>query len=159
MPQIDLKPGEKIFLQKIEQHPAAKEAFEKGKKETQEFLSQRIEEIKQELLNVPEIKKEESLHPEEPVNLDLVAEAIDLSLEKSVEDGVRFISQKGDPHLLDLFHDTLVGHYLEKLIQLGKVKLEEKESKKRTSKVIVFFFLILFFFAIVLFLTWQLTKK
>lgn len=158
MPTIELKPGEKIFLQKIEKHPAAKEVFQKGEQATQEFLRQRIAEIKQELLNVPEIKQEKTLHPGKPINLELVAEAINLSLEKGIEDGLRLINQKGDPHLFDLFHDTLVGHYLQRLIQLGKIKVEAEQPKSKTAKVIVFLGLLLFFL-IVLFLLWQLTKN
>ncbi len=155
MQEVSFKPGEKVFLESLEKHPEAKKAFEKGKKTTEEFLHKKIEEVKRKILEMPEIKRESELHKEEPVNLDLVASAINLSLEKSIEDGLRLVIQKGDPHLLDLFHATLVGHFLDQLIKLGKVKVDEEEKKQSRLLSIILFILAL---VLISFITFQLIK-
>jgi len=158
MQNIELKPGEKIFIERVIKHPEAKEALKAGKEKTKEFLHERIEELKKEISEIPFIKKEQELHKEEPVNLDLLAEAVNLSLEKDIESGLRFIMEKGDPHLVDLYHDTLVAHFLDKLISLGKVKLEEPKEGGGGQKILTILGILLILALLALLVFWQISN-
>jgi hypothetical protein len=149
MQKIELKPGEKIFITKVEKHPQAPEVFKKGEKEVKKFLKERIEEIKKEIMELPEVKLEEKIHKEESPNLDLISEAVNLSLEKEPSAGIKFILAKGDEHEIDLFHDILVGHFWERLKALGKVKEAEEEKKGTFSKILMISFFLLVLIGIV----------
>lgn len=159
MPQIELQPGEKKFLEQIENHPEAKKVFQKGKKETKEFLRERINELKKEILSFPEIQEEQKIHFSDSIDVDLIAEAVNISLEKGVEDGLKLVMKRGDAHLIDLFHDTLAGHFLEKLIQLGRVKTEEPSKVDSFFVSIITFIIVVGVTIILLIIFWEPLKS
>ncbi len=123
-----LKPGEERFIKKIETHPKAPEVLKKTPQEVKQFIKERIEEIKKEISEIPLIQQDIRSHPDEETKVDLLARGFDLVINNDIEQGLKFIMQTNDAHLIDLFHDILVGYFLEKLIKLGKIKPQEISS-------------------------------
>jgi phenylalanyl-tRNA synthetase alpha subunit len=110
------KPGEKVFLKKYQELHGV--TIEKSKElpleEKKEKIKQAIEEIKKEIENLPEIKKEASFHPTMPADqlIGLLAQAIKITLDKGVREGFVFIyNETNNPYVIDAFHDILIGHF------------------------------------------------
>ncbi len=112
-----LKPGEKKFLETLERVHKEKPVLYEKKPE--ERIKHTIEEIKNQIADLPEIQREEEFHHnvEQSQITNVVAQAIQISLEKGVDEGLRFIYKTKNPYLIDLFHDLLVGHFVELLFQ------------------------------------------
>jgi hypothetical protein len=103
--------GEKKFLERLsKEHLKVPET----KKEAQEYVKSTISKIREEIENLPEIKKEKSFHPEIEISdsLTILTEAFNLALKEGVEEAIKEIYKK-NPWAVDAFHDLLVGHFSE----------------------------------------------
>lgn len=65
------------------------------------------------------IKKAEELKEKEHEHI--IQELVALSLTKSIFSAIAVAKKLKNPHLLDDFHDALVDHYYDKLIQARKI--------------------------------------
>jgi hypothetical protein len=120
-----LRKGEKEFLKHFEEHPhfetLRKEEKKEGeaKKEISEFLKKLTEEIEE----LPEVKREAQIHHESLKNISsTLAQAVYVTLEEGILEGIAFIKKLNNPHLLDQLHDILAGHFYDLLIKQGKLK-------------------------------------
>ncbi len=109
--QPELKPGEKKFLEKFEQIHKEKPKDYKGAKEK---VSLTIEKIKEEIEELPEIKREGEFHHNIPISqsINILAQAIQIAINEGVEKGLKFIMITNNPYLIDAFHDLLIGHFV-----------------------------------------------
>lgn len=119
------KRGEEKFLRKFEEiHKERPPVL--SKEEAKEKVKRTIEEIKKEIESLPEIKKEAEIHHiSVPQITNTLAQALELALDEDPAKGLEFIYQRGNPFLIDAFHDILVGYYLDLLQRKGKLKIEQ----------------------------------
>ena len=112
-----LRKGEEKFLKKFE--ALHKEKPEFLTLEKPEKIRYTLEEIKKEIEELPEIKREEEFHHSMPINqmTNVLAQAIDIALNESIEKAFEFIYKTNNPYLVDAFHDLLIGHFLDLLTQ------------------------------------------
>jgi hypothetical protein len=110
--------GEKEFLRKFE-------TLQKEKPEiivpleTKEKVKNTLEKIKKEIEELPEIRREKEFHEQMPANqiTNILAQAIQIALDESLEEGFKFIYQTNNPYLIDAFHDILIGHFVHLLMK------------------------------------------
>lgn len=112
----DLKPGEIKFFEKFEQiHKEKPKTIEEAK----EKVTLTIEKVKEEIESFPEFKEEQKIHhgsiSEQTVNI--LAQAIQIAINESVEKALEFIKKTNNPYLLDAFHDLLVGHFISLIVK------------------------------------------
>jgi len=108
-----LKKGEEKFIRKFEAlHKEKPEITTLEKHEDK--IKFTLEEIKKEIEELPEIKREEEFHHSMPINqmTNILAQAIDIALSESIEKSLEFIYKTNNPYLVDAFHDLLVGHFV-----------------------------------------------
>jgi hypothetical protein len=109
--------GEQQFLRKFEStHKEQKQEFIEFNK-TKEKVRYTLEEIKKEIQELPEIKREEEFHKEMPSEqmTDILSQAIEIALKDGIEKGFQFIYSTKNPYLIDAFHDLLVSHFVDLL--------------------------------------------
>ncbi len=108
----ELKPGEIKFLKKFEQIHKEKP---ESSKEIGEKVALTIEKIKEELEELPEIKREQEFHHGVSISVstNILAQAIHLALTEGVEKGLDFIRKTNNPYLIDAFHDLLIAHFID----------------------------------------------
>ncbi|GIW67583.1 MAG: hypothetical protein KatS3mg096_451 [Candidatus Parcubacteria bacterium] len=110
------RPGEQKFIQRFETlHKEKPKTIE----ETKEKIRYTLEEIKKEIEELPEIRREEEFHETITAGqvTNILAQALDLVINEGVEEGLKFIRKTNNPHLIDQFHDILIGHFLDLLKQ------------------------------------------
>jgi hypothetical protein len=112
----ELKPGEVKFLEKFEQIHKEKP---KAEKDVKEKVILTLEEIKKEIEELPEIKREEEFHHNVPISqaTNILAQAIQIALTEGVEKGLEFIKKTNNPYLIDAFHDLLIGHFVDLIMK------------------------------------------
>lgn len=104
--------GEEKFIRTFEKiHKEKPYLYEKKPEERVKHI---IEEIKVQISDLPEIKREVEFHQNIPVQqvTNVLAQAIQLAIEEGVEEGLKFIYQTKNPYLIDAFHDILIGHFI-----------------------------------------------
>ena len=112
-----LKPGEKKFLETFEK--VHKEKPTLSEKQPEERIKQTLEEIKKQIADLPEIKREQEFHrnlPQEEMN-NIIAQAVQIALNENIENALRFVYQTRNPYIIDAFHDILIGHFVEIIIK------------------------------------------
>ena len=112
------RPGEEKFIQRFETlHKERPSAI--SHKETEERIKYTLEEIKKEIEELPEIKREEEFHETMPIEpmTNILSQAINIAINEGVEKGFEFIRKTNNPYLIDAFHDLLIGHFLHLLKQ------------------------------------------
>jgi len=113
-----LRKGEEKFIRKFEAlHKERPELATLEKHE--EKVRFTIEEIKREIEELPEIKREEEFHHSMSISqmTNILAQAIDLALNEDVEKALGFIYKFNNPYLVDAFHDLLIGHFVDLLMR------------------------------------------
>jgi len=111
-----LRRGEKKFIRKFEAlHKERPELTTLERHE--EKVKFTLAEIKKEIEELPEIKREEEFHHSMPINqmTNILAQAIDIALNEGVEKAFEFIYKTNNPYLIDAFHDLLIGHFVDLL--------------------------------------------
>jgi len=113
-----LRKGEEKFLRKFETlHKEKPEII--IPLETKEKVRHTLEEIKKEIEELSEIKREEEFHEQMPASqiTNILAQAIQIALDEGLEEGFKFIYQTNNPYLIDAFHDILIGHFVHLLMK------------------------------------------
>lgn len=118
--------GEKEFLKHFEEHhhfeTLRKEIL--TKEEAHKTIKDFIQELHKDIENLPEIKKEAEIHHQSLKEVtDVLTQAINFALTEGIIEGLKYISQTRNPHLIDAFHDLLAGHFFKTLVKLNKVKI------------------------------------
>lgn len=112
----ELKPGEIKFLERFEQihKEEPKTPEEAGKK-----VALTIEKIKEELEELPEIKREQEFHHGVSISAstNILAQAIQIAVNEGVEKGLEFITKTNNPYLIDAFHDLLIAHFIDLIMK------------------------------------------
>jgi pyruvate carboxylase len=113
-----LRKGEEKFIRKIEALHKEKPELATLEKHA-EKVRFTLEEIKKEIEELPEIKREEEFHHSMPVNqmTNVLAQAIDIALNEGIEEALKFIYKFNNPYLVDAFHDLLIGHFVDLLMR------------------------------------------
>lgn len=114
---LELRPGEKKFLETLEKIHKEKPSLYERKPE--ERIRHTVEEIKKQIVELPEIKREEEFHhdvPQDQFN-NIIAQSIQIALNESVEKALEFVYQTKNPYIIDAFHDILIGHFLNLLFK------------------------------------------
>lgn len=129
--QRPLRPGEREFLERFKQQPqfervrtqefsSRQEAAAATKKSVSEFL----DELRQEISQLPEVKREAELHHENlPDLVAILAQAVETTLEKGLKDGLALVLSTRDPFIIDAYHDLMAGHFFQALLRHNKVKI------------------------------------
>ena len=113
-----LRKGEEKFIRKFE-------ALHKEKPELsalerhEEKIRFTLEEIKREIEELPEIKREQEFHHSMPISqmTNVLAQAIDIALNEGVEKSFEFIYKTNNPYLIDALHDRLSEHFVDLLMR------------------------------------------
>jgi hypothetical protein len=113
-----LRKGEEKFIRKFEALHKEKPDLAVLEKH-EEKVRFTIEQIKREIEELPEIKREEELHHSMSINqmTNVLAQAINIALNEDVEKALKFIYQFNNPYLVDAFHDLLIGHFVDLLMK------------------------------------------
>jgi hypothetical protein len=113
-----LRKGEEKFIRKFEALHKEKPEFATLEKH-EEKIKFTLEEIKKEIQELPEIKREEEFHHSMPISqmTNILAQAINIALDEGVEKGFEFIYKTNNPFLIDAFHDFLIGHFIDLLMR------------------------------------------
>jgi len=121
MEKLNIKKGEKRFIKRFE--GIHKEKPSLSEKEPTERVKITLENIKEEISDLPEVKSEAEFHPQIPISqvTNILAQAIQIAIEEDVSEGLKFIYQTQNPYLIDAFHDILIGHFLNLLKEQGKI--------------------------------------
>lgn len=123
------KKGEEQFIKYFETHPHFEKIRKKEvveEKETKEHIKNFIERLSEEIRSIPSIEREAEIHKENLGEIsNILAQAVYLAVEEGLLEGLAFIKKFNNPHLLDAFHDLLVGHFFELLLQHGKIKISQ----------------------------------
>lgn len=124
------KPGEEKFIRRFEKEhlpgEERKEALSITPEEAKEKIKISLERIRKEIEE--DIEREKSFHPHLSTSsisdiTNILAQAVQIALNEGVEEAIRFILATGNPHLIDAFHDILIEHFFETLVNIGKIKL------------------------------------
>ncbi|GIW66851.1 MAG: hypothetical protein KatS3mg095_0749 [Candidatus Parcubacteria bacterium] len=120
--------GEQQFIKYFEEHPDLSNLKEKEKQltkeEAHESIRNFIKKLHQEIENLPEIKKEAEIHNQSIEEVDnILTEALRLTLEEGIFEGLKYIAKTKNPFLIDAFHDLLAGHFFQALIKYNKLKV------------------------------------
>ncbi len=113
----ELKKGEIQFLETFERTHKEKPLIFREKK-LRERVEYTLDEIKKRIEDLPEVKTEIVSHPEVSLNqiTNILSQALQLALNESIEEGLKFINKTNNPYLIDAFHDLLTGHFMELLM-------------------------------------------
>jgi hypothetical protein len=113
-----LKKGEEKFIKKFETLQKEKPTLVTLERHD-EKIRFTLEEIKREIEELPEVKREEEFHHSMPIDkmTDILAQAIDIALNDGVDKGLKFIYKTNNPYLVDAFHDLLIGHFVDLFIR------------------------------------------
>ncbi|MER3406958.1 MAG: hypothetical protein C4278_00795 [Patescibacteria group bacterium] len=120
------QPGlEKFSKRFIKEHPQVEIGVPLP--EAKERIRVSLERIKKEIEASEPLKSEATIHHYSTTDLSTIsnflAQAIQIALENSVEEALKFVLSIKDPYLIDLFHDILIEHFLETLVTNGKIKI------------------------------------
>lgn len=107
-----LRKGEQKFLEKVETLHKERPGFPEKSKEEKVKIT--LEEIKREIEELPEVKSEISFHPQySPSQMtNILAQAIQIAINESIEEGFKFIYKTNNPYLIDAFHDLIIAHFI-----------------------------------------------
>lgn len=100
-----------------------------GAKPEREILREVLREHAQELAKTgtPHLAPPPKLQQElksMPIERQVIA-LVDVAFEKGLEQAIVIARSLNDPHLLDAFHDALVDHFFEELVQRRKIHSQE----------------------------------
>lgn len=109
---FEFKQGEKKFLENFEKiHKKRPHLYEKT---PEERIKHTIEEIKNQINDLPEIKREKEFHhniPQEEIN-NIIAQAIQIALNEDLKKAIKFVYKTKNPYIIDAFHDILINHFV-----------------------------------------------
>jgi len=145
--KILIRKGEEKFLERLsKEHPK----FPKNKEEAKENIRLTLSKIREEIENLPEIKKEKSFHQNLEISdsLTILTETFNLAVKEGVEEAIKEIYKK-NPWAVDAFHDLLVGHFVDLWFK------DKKVVKLIDFYQILIIFLSLFFLILILFILFR----
>lgn len=124
------KPGVEKFIKRYESIYGEKPSPEIiSREEAKERIKFTLERLKEEIEKSPAFEEEIQVHGAPSSTSDLsdvsntLAQAVQIALEEGVDKALNFILATGNPFLVDMFHDVIIEHFLEALVNLGKIKL------------------------------------
>jgi flagellar biosynthesis/type III secretory pathway protein FliH len=128
------RPGEREFLERFERQPQFERvrsqefpSHKEAAKATKESVNELLEALRQEISQLPEIKHETEAHyedlPEFKDIIDILAQAIELTFEKGIKEGLMFVLSTNNQFIIDAFHDLMAGHFFQTLLKHGKIKI------------------------------------
>lgn len=120
---MEFRKGERQFIQKLSSLTAKEEqSSEKNREQINieknnllEKIHHTIEKIKNELETMQEISREAEFHPDQKQIIeqykDILAQAIDVSLNEDLLKGFQIIKKTKNPWLYDAFHAIMADHF------------------------------------------------
>lgn len=122
--KLEPRPGERDFFQRIEQTPHL-EAVQKERQpeQGQERVKEFLRSLQQEIESLPEIQHEADLHHTPVANASgVLAQALQLAIDQSVSEGLKFLQRLGaSTYLLDAYHDLAAGHFYRVLVEHHRI--------------------------------------
>ncbi len=123
-PKLEPRPGERDFLQRLEQTPQL-EAIraERQPEQAQEQVKEFLRGLQQEIESLPEIKHEADLHHTPVANVSgILAQALQLAIDQNISEGLKFLQRLGaSAYLLDSYHDLAAGHFYRVLVEHHRI--------------------------------------
>ncbi|BCX15150.1 MAG: hypothetical protein KatS3mg097_042 [Candidatus Parcubacteria bacterium] len=119
---MDFGKGENQFIQRLnnlqrdnKEPSPTKEQINIDKNNLREKINHTLEKIKEELGIMPEISREAKFHQDQKQIIeqykDVLAEAINASLNEDLLKGFQMIKNMKNPFLLDAFHAMMADHF------------------------------------------------
>jgi len=126
MAERPFRPGAEKFIKRFEQeHIGNQERLTLTPERAKEKIRSSIERIAKEISE--DVQREASIHGFSPSTLsditNILSQAVQIALDEGLEKALAFIYATGNPHLIDAFHDILIEHFLDLLVERGKINL------------------------------------
>lgn len=124
--EFPVKKGEEQLLKYYETHPHFETLRKESIKEheAKEEIRKFIKKLSDEIESLPVIKREAEIHKENLGEMsNILAQALYITLEEGLLEGLAFIKKLNNPYFLDAFHDLLAGHFFNLLLKHGKIKI------------------------------------
>jgi len=124
------KPGVEKFVKRYEAIYGPK-VETLSPEEAKERIKITLERIKEEIEKSEAFREEIQFHgmPSSTTTSNLsdvsntLAQAVQIALEEGIDKALNFVLATGNPFLVDMFHDVIIEHFLDALVNLGKIKL------------------------------------